>query len=180
MEFRLVYKGSLPSNGSSQQKQALRREFHRQLRVLWKQRPLADHPAWLDEQDGSNLLHPVGGFCFSAFISTRICLMVELDVLLLRPQEPGRLLGHGGDLDNRMKTLFDSLRVPAASEIPNGDAPGPGEVPFHCVLEDDALISKVAITSDCLLSDTPKGHVELVLHFKTKATTGTWGNIGLA
>ena len=45
MEFRLIYKGSLPAASSggggrrSVEKHALRKEFHKQLRELWKQHP---------------------------------------------------------------------------------------------------------------------------------------------
>jgi hypothetical protein len=37
----------------------------------------------------------------------------ELDVLLLAANLPGALIRRGGDIDNRLKTLFDALSVPA-------------------------------------------------------------------
>jgi hypothetical protein len=43
MEFRLIYKGSLPAQGSgggrTREEQLLRKHFHKQLRELWKQHP---------------------------------------------------------------------------------------------------------------------------------------------
>ena len=35
LKFRLVYEGPLPSNGSPQEKHAIRKAFHGQLRELW-------------------------------------------------------------------------------------------------------------------------------------------------
>ena len=55
-------------------------------------------------------------------------------------------MGTGGDLDNRLKTLFDGLRRPISpNEIPAGAAPLDDEKPFHCLLSDDALVSHVNV-----------------------------------
>lgn len=46
-------------------------------------------------------------------------LYAELDILVLRPEAPGAVIVHSGDVDNQLKTLFDALRRPAeASEAP--------------------------------------------------------------
>jgi hypothetical protein len=44
-------------------------------------------------------------------------LAAELDIIFLRQQAKGQLIGEGGDIDNRLKTLFDALRMPSRSEI---------------------------------------------------------------
>ncbi|HZO42622.1 MAG TPA: hypothetical protein VFE97_25630 [Methylomirabilota bacterium] len=54
----------------------------------------------------------LGEFWFVPLISQRAGLIVELDVLFLRPQLPGAVVSSGGDLDNRIKTLLDALRIP--------------------------------------------------------------------
>jgi hypothetical protein len=183
MEFRLTYRGSLASNGSLEQKQALRRAFNPQLAELWRLKTLSEIPHFLSptpDEGRTSLLCVVGGFTCCAVVSSRIALVADLEILLLRPQEPGSLLGHGGDLDNRLKTLLDALRLPSANEIPNGDAPDANEDPFHCLLEDDALVSKLAITTDRLLAPASRSHVEIVIHVKTRPTVGTWANISLA
>lgn len=50
--------------------------------------------------------------------------------------------------------------------------PDPGENPFFCLLEDDRLITDVAVTTDRLLlpmeQDEQIHDVHLVLHVKTK------------
>lgn len=182
VQFRLTYRGNLASNGSLQQKQELRRAFHPQLAELWRQKPLNQFPDFLSEspKPGSvSLLHKAGAFQCSALVTSRIALIADLEILLLRPQEPGNLLGHGGDLDNRLKTLLDALRVPAPSEIPKDDFPREGETPIHCLLEDDALVASLAITTDRLLSPATKNQVEIIVHVKTRPTVGTWGNLSL-
>src|ERR1017187_1955041 len=73
-------------------------------------------------------------------------------------------------IDNRIKVLFDGLRMPKASNEIDG-APQEGEDPFYCLLEDDSLITRVNVTTDRLL--TPKADDErihdvmLVIHVKT-------------
>jgi hypothetical protein len=102
-----------------------------------------------------------------------------LEIDFLRPGPPGSLLTSGGDIDNRLKTLFDALRVPKASEIPSGDAPGPAEEPLHCLLEDDALIGSLAVGTDRFLdTDDPK-EVLLLIRVETHLTRIGYGTIGL-
>lgn len=116
---------------------------------------------------------PVGPAEFGEFLRR------ELDILLFRRQELGHLVQHGGDLDNRLKTLLDALRMPTAQEIPPGDAPGAGEQPFHCLLEDDALVSKVSVETERWLENAPDGHVALVISVVARPTLGTINNISL-
>ncbi len=52
-----------------------------------------------------------------------------------------------GDLDGRLKTIIDALRIPKAGE--NSDGP---ENPLLCVMEDDGLISELRVTGDLLLA----------------------------
>jgi hypothetical protein len=61
---------------------------------------------------------------------------------------------NGGDIDNRVKVL----KVPReCNEIPKEQGPEKDEEPFFCLLEDDSLITKVAITTDRLLTPTENG-----------------------
>ncbi|MGB6395198.1 MAG: hypothetical protein WBF73_05895, partial [Bradyrhizobium sp.] len=75
-----------------------------------------------------------------------------MDVTLLRQQPPGQLLGDGGDLDNRLKTLFDALRKPSTQEAQQAQIqPLPNDEPIHCLLQDDSLVLKVSVETDRLL-----------------------------
>ena len=58
------------------------------------------------------------GFRWSPLIDERYGLACALDILFLRRDEPGNVIKSGGDIDNRLKVLFDALRTPAnQSEI---------------------------------------------------------------
>jgi len=51
-------------------------------------------------------------------------MVLQLGSLFLRPGEPGRLVSRGGDIDNRIKTLLDGLRMPTdAIELPKESHP---------------------------------------------------------
>jgi hypothetical protein len=80
-------------------------------------------------------------------------LACGLDILFLRKEEPGSLILQGGDIDNRIKTLFDALKMPSnddfnGSELSNGPLPSP----LYCLLESDSLISDFSIKTDRLLT----------------------------
>jgi hypothetical protein len=47
-----------------------------------------------------------------------------LDILFLRRDNPGNLIASGGDIDNRLKVLFDGLRMPEPMSDLGGNAIG--------------------------------------------------------
>jgi len=183
MEFRLFYRGPLKSNGGPDQKQAIRRYFHKQLQKLWKQVPLKDFGDFLNpnpKQGEITLVEKVGDFQFVPLVSERIHLIAEIDILFLRPEEPGAIVTQSGDIDNRLKTLFDSLRMPKdKTEIPKGDNPKEGETPFFCVLQDDFLITSFSVISDRLLVEANPSEVVLIIEVRVDVTRTIWKNIGL-
>jgi len=97
-----------------------------------------------------------------------------LDILFLRREGPGSLIRSGGDIDNRLKVLFDALRMPQTCDEVCGDSPTPDEDPFFCLLEDDKLISKVAVETNWLLTPLADNEhindVHLVIRVKTIVT----------
>ncbi len=184
MEFRLTYEGPLKASAGVPDKQALRRCFHNQLRVLWDQVPLNDCKDLLNPSPstgGVSILRPVGPFIVAPLVCERIHLVADLDITMLRPEPPGRVTTQSGDIDNRLKTLFDSLRMPTnSSELPADDQPGPSETLFYCLLEDDNLITKVSVVTDRLLrSVSSPNDVLLVIRVTTRVTRQIWKNIGL-
>jgi hypothetical protein len=193
MEFTLVYQGTLRANGSIKEKQDIRREFHKQLAELWKQEPLSSRtqnsPVLLNNvvttgmlsTDPTSVMQKVNDFQFIPIVSSKLNLIAELDITFLRPEPPGCIVTQGGDIDNRLKTLFDAFRIPKESkEIPKGDVPSPGENPFYCLLEDDSLITKVAVRTDRLLKPcTDSSFVELLIAVRTKITRMSWDNMDL-
>jgi hypothetical protein len=122
----------------------------------------------------------ISGFEFAPLISSRVDLTAELDILLLRPAAPGAILRDGGDLDNRIKTLVDGLRLPAKTELPPNWRPEAGQMPFFCLLQDDKLVSAFSVVSDRLL-DAPQHEQEamVIIHVRVTAVKVTMGNSGL-
>ena len=184
MEFTLLYQGPLKSNGSRRQKQEIRRVFHPQLKLLWSQQPLKGFDECLQENPAkgkTSILQRIGPFVYAPLVNDKMKVIAELDIIFLRPEPPGFLITQGGDIDNRLKTLFDALRMPKIqSELPDGDDPTGEENPFFCLLKDDALITKISVKTDRLLqSSTSDSHVHLLIGVKTKGTVGTWFNIGI-
>jgi len=188
MEFTLIYEGQLKANGSVKDKQILRRAFHEQLCELMSQSPFCDRPdagfvTCYDTPEESSLTVKVGGFTLIPLISARMKAVAELDIIMLRPEPPGAIVTQGGDIDNRLKTLLDSLKIPQSeSEIPRGDSPNDdSENPFFCLLEDDNLITKLTVSVDRLLrSVDDSSFVNLLIRVKTKVLVVTSRNIDLA
>lgn len=171
MKFRLTYEGPLMGsdggNTRARHKHEIRKRFHPQLMRLWELRPiLARGIAWRRESG-----HPYPspqdlrknqlarenerfGYQFVPLILEELQVLCAINVLFLRPGLPGSLM-RSADLDARLKTLFDALRIPKnQSELGGYDTPGEGEIPFYCLLEDDKLVSHVSIETDVLLEST--------------------------
>lgn len=174
MEFRLVYRGPLTGQGGKKRKdkQRLRRYFRPQLEELWKHDPLT---GLLNSVSSGPrcAIEEVGPFKFLPIVSDKIETVCEIEILFLRPSPPGQLISHGGDLDNRIKRLLDGLRVPKPNELPQNDIPGPGEDLFHCLLQDDALVTTLSVRSDRLLAPGNLDEVELVIHVRVTALRKT-------
>lgn len=153
----------------------IRRQIHPQLKELWEthqvlRRVSSDseiptdggtfsefhvHHSYDDPPhdlgpDTVNLVAPidVAGKSFIPLVRESMSLVCELDILFLRKGEPGQLILPGGDIDNRLKTLLDGLRMPTnADEIGNYRP----NRPMYCLLEDDSLITDINIRTDRLL-----------------------------
>lgn len=107
-------------------------------------------------------------------------LICELDIRFARRDTPGDILTSHGDLDNRIKTLFDALRMPtpdAIQELPKNAEPTNDEVPFLCLLEDDRLITKFTVASERLLEAPIEGEKEsdVLLTIYVKITPNPFG-----
>ncbi len=177
MEFRLFYEGPLKSNRGPSDKQALRREFHRQLKDLVDRKPMEPFKRLVEAKHGRATLIELGGFTFVPIITERLAHVAMLSITLLTPEEPGRAVTQAGDLDNRVKTLLDALRVPKSpTELPRDARPADGETPFYCLLEDDALVSGLTVVSDRLLGRTvDAATVVLMIHVVPQATASSIG-----
>ena len=174
MEFRLYYRGGLRANGSAGEKQRIRRSFHPQLKRLWEQpRPPGFFKTWFVNNQAEGVINRsrrvVGNFVCMPLVSESVNLAAELDILFLRPQQPGSIINSAGDIDNRLKTLLDALRIPKPAELTATDIPSSEENPLFCLLEDDILVTRIAVTTDRLLdADERSTEVVLVIHVLLK------------
>jgi hypothetical protein len=182
MEFTFEYRGELKANGSPQHKHDLRRHFHIQLAELWRQLPLSNRPNLKAENPPPgefSLLQQIGAFKFVPLVSSKLHAIAELSVMMLRPGPPGEIISHGGDIDNRLKTLLDSLKIPENNALPPAVLPSRDEEPFYCLLEDDRLVTKLSVSTDRLLDAKSSSEVLLLIHVTTKHVEMIWANIGL-
>lgn len=172
VEFRLIYKGFLPSANERGKNLLLathnmRRVFHQQLAELWKRElqtlgnmSFTENPKFpkqsLLEPEAIAEHHKIANrenhiYRFVPLVGERYAISCSLDILFLRRDEPGGLLKHGGDIDNRIATLFDSLRIPSTSELPPDEGPSAAEDPMFCLLEDDKFVTGLTVNTDRLL-----------------------------
>ncbi|SEP14913.1 hypothetical protein SAMN02990966_04116 [Rhodospirillales bacterium URHD0017] len=167
--------GPMHTDKRAAHKHDIRREFHRQLKELWTtNRFLSSHemsPAALqgtmrrpsDPQvwgDDPHTYRPMvdivaeayrmNGCRFVPLVRKEISLSCSLRILFLRRDFPASVL-NAGDIDNRLKTLIDALRMPSSpAEMPIG--PQAGEDPFFVLLDDDRQITHVEAETDAALA----------------------------
>ena len=193
MDFFLRYRGQLPStsarNKRVREKHEIRLYLHSQLADLWKidprlsgfrpetfqigvlKRNQVEVPRPIQGEEKFFYQIPLAGYRFIPLITRPHELLCHLQIYFLRPEDPGAIVRAGGDLDNRLKTLFDALRMPhSVKEIPG--PPSKTDQVFFCLLEDDALITKVSVETGRLLGPTegsqPESDVELLIHVLVK------------
>ncbi len=185
MEFRLIYEGPLKGQGAkSSDKWVIRRALHPQLERLWQTRPLSDAAptllAFPPQPTKVSVIVEKGGRIFAPLVSQRLNLYAEVSVLLFRQQPRGALITSGGDLDNRLKTLLDGLRVPhGALEGQPENTEKPDPAPFFCLLEDDALVTKVSVESEQLLRPASPEEVVAIISVHVKKTVLSYENMAL-
>ncbi len=198
MEFTLIYEGPLRSNGDRNHKHAIREYLRPQMEHLWTLQPLAGmrdgamgmpRPRSGDKErgwsDAANVFRTQdnrvekNGVHFLPLVSQTLKLRAAIDITWFRPAAPGGVL-HSGDIDNRLKTLFDGLQIPPHSnQFPDKPIDGTAASPFHCLLQDDALISSLNVDTRRLLRAPARGDVLLLIHVETMMTEVDFGNIQL-
>jgi hypothetical protein len=204
MEFRLTYNGALYSTQGDPpehqkdkragHKHTLRRVFHKQLKRLWEITPYLRNEEgiphlWTMKRmlkskephsiERLSAKHAHFGFNFVPLVTYDMDLLCGLDILFLRPDKPGHVMW-AGDLDNRIKTLIDALRIPKANERYDQMIQEADEKPFFCLLEEDELVTKLAVESDQLLefeSPSNMDEVRLVITVRIRPYQMHIGNL---
>lgn len=186
MEFRLIFDGDLRPRRRCdiEDIHKIRLAIHPQMQNLWQHEPLVHSTKWLQAVPVKGDLtarDEVDGQPFISIVSKGLFTQAELDVLLLRAQPPGQLITNQGDIDNRMKTLFDGLRIPTKAEAK--ELRGRGLLAndmVYCLMQDDALVSKLTVTTDRLLGEPLGSNRTLaIINVKLRPTRVAMGNIGL-
>ena len=169
MEFILYYRGPLKTNRGPTEKHEIRSAFHGQLKEFF--RFCHDDVALKNEEFSARENPGLSGFNFISIIDGFDCI-AELAITMLRPEAPGKIITNGGDIDNRLKTLLDALKVPTKKEeIPPGIMPNEDQKPFFCLLADDKLVTAINVTTFQLHDPTMvPPEVILLIQVKTKAS----------
>src|SRR5262249_18341789 len=140
MQLTLRYKGELPasSKGNSRvpEKHEIRKQLHDQLAVFWSQHAVLKK--WNEDLKSLQVANwsghkfevkqplvgvknfwwrfPVCGINFVPLVTDVQEAHCHLNIRVYRRIDVGGFLFEGGDLDNRLKTFFDALRVPHLKE----------------------------------------------------------------
>jgi len=180
MKFTLTYDGELRASGNKpkpEDKWAIRRHIAPQLAELWQVNPVLKNLKAFAPPDDSrytpfeayhtvtlssaiysahymDLCRPIviDGIDFVPLVRQSLSLVCELDILFLRKGEPGALILPAGDIDNRIKTLLDGLRMPKPDEMAFCTDRQKLPHPVHCLLEDDTLTTGFSVKSGQLLT----------------------------
>ena len=194
----------------AEHKQTIRKAFHWQLKELWRtSRFLAEHqvlsrrlhvspgaagnlagrsffgngtveqPEDLVQYVASNFHR--SGYRFVPLVCEEFSLLCNLDIMFLRRDYPAGVIS-AGDLDNRVKTLIDTLRMPkSGNELRGNETPAEGEDPFFCLLEDDDLVTGLTVQTDLLLDPSAgNADVKLIISVELKPNNVTMFNLGFS
>lgn len=177
MRLMLHYRGRLLANGPPNHKHEIREHFHSQLKQLWNQKPLSEQTRLLEPDNRPCLLRPRGPFVFVPLISETMDVVAELQITILRPERPGSLITQGGDIDSRLKTLFDALAMPRHDNALPSKFNAP-EKHFFCLLEDDNLVTAISLRTEQLLESVEdRNLVDASIHVSTRVSRESWANV---
>lgn len=186
MDLTLRYDGDIPSgqNGDkhSDVKQTIREKFSSQLRTYWRgsqtlskyvKEGLPEIPYVRGKPCRVETLGPhrplfkvaLCGFMVMPLVTWHNGLACDLEITFLG--DAHNVLRPEGDLDNRLKIVFDALRMPLHS----GEVPatmfGSGDEDLFCLFEDDSLIKKFSV--EARLAGTSQAGTELTVKASVKA-----------
>lgn len=184
-------------------KNQIRAAFHEQLAFLWQIHPRLRrfNRVWRDiytgrarerklaektkrpipeigetEIDAIGRRYEKGGIRFVPLVNDEFQLVCALTIVFLRREKAGNIMvsSSGGDIDNRIKTLVDALRVPRTEDEMKGCPVGIS--PFFCLMADDSLVTELNVITDRLLTPAnpdnthPEADAHVTILAKIKAS----------
>ena len=180
MEFCLHYNGKLKSQDNAAGKHQIRIALHDQIKSLCNSEPFSVvfEPDLKGTRDsGKPMFLELGSKRYWFLISEHLATVADLKITVLVPHKVGKLVQNGGDIDNRIKTLFDGLRIPSvSSEIPSSDAFDYSKSGMFCLLQDDKLINRISIQTYQDHAPLDNDSVRCIIEIQTKITASYWGN----
>jgi hypothetical protein len=214
MRLTLRYKDELAassrSNSRVPEKHHIRQQLHAQLAVFWSQHAVLKTFDVKDLQVATRSggkfeverpivglrnfwwRYPLCGINFVPIVTEVQEAHCHIDIRIYRRVDAGGFLFEGGDLDNRLKTFFDALRVPHTKDqlptdlgCPDTDDTAKDWPPLFCLLDDDRGITKLSIESLKMLTPTPatcghpENYVELEIDVKIVPVTPMTGTLSL-
>lgn len=175
MKFTLTFSGELPPSGNKPKPEAvwkIREQIHPQIDEL-----LRTHPALRNGfADNYITTIDVQGAKYRPLLHRKQDVICGVSITFLSKEDPGQLVRQDGDIDNRIKTLFDGLRMPNKGDtIPTGK---PAFNPMCCLMEDDSMITGLSVKTDRLLSasNSPATWVHLLIEVHTSVSVVTMQN----
>ena len=162
----LLYRGRLLGSNDKKNKHEIREQFREQLRQLWENPPMDLYHCRI----GGDHLPVTRGFRFQPTLQ-QACVTCELIITVLSRSKPGSLY-HDGDLDNRLKNLFDALHIPQENGLPEDFVTAEKLTNYEVLLDDDRAITDFTVRSATLLkpklADEPFGYAEVTVEVKVK------------
>ena len=184
MRFTLTYQGDLPPNADNPTKWGIRRALEPQLRRLWETPPLNDLAKYQDPNYLPNdcyVGHKFGDIEYVPLITDKLSLRAELDIFLLSASLPGGIINRSSDIDNRLKTLFDALSIPANGQQVPKSPDTESDKRVFCLLKDDRLITRVEVSNDRFLTiDEHSREALVIIRVRPIAFRVTMANLGIA
>lgn len=176
MQLCLHYEGPLKSRGDAATKHHIRSAIHPQLLSFCLHSRFKD--AFLKAEKEGQLSIRFGKKRYRCLVSESLDIAVDLQVTILVPDKNAVAVRSGGDLDNRIKTLFDALRAPVApSEIPGTDEFDYSDEGMFCLLRDDNLIKNIAVQVHHDYAPVNVDSVRCLILVTTRLLAMRWDNL---
>lgn len=96
---------------------------------------------------------------FLPIVRKELYLACQIDILMMRHEDPGHLFDADGDIDNRLKCFFDALTLPNKEQAQAGEFPCAD--PLCVLLQDDKLVSDFSVRTARLLGRTERNKYDV-------------------